>query len=153
MARPSKATEAANEKVGNKEPIPSTEIGDPGPVEKVAETQFTKSQAEAEMFANEILTVIVQQDGSDNAVENPCATVNGTSQYFIRGQEQKIKRKYVEALARGRVTKYEQKTPDPTRPENIQMVERNTLVYPFVVVHDPNPKGREWLNSILAQPM
>ena len=63
-----------------------------------------------------------------------------------------VKRKYVEALARGRTTKYEQKTMDPSRPENIQMAEKTALTYPFSVLHDPNPKGRAWLKAILAQP-
>ena len=138
--------------VGKREPLPMSEIGDPGPVEKVAETAFTKSEIELDAFMNEVLTVIVHPDASDNAVENPCPSVNGVNQPFIRGREQRVRRKYVEALARGRVTKYQQKTVNPMQPENIQMEERTALVYPFSVLDDPNPKGREWLKSILAQP-
>jgi hypothetical protein len=31
------------------------------------------------------------------------------------------------------------------------MVERTVLSYPFEILHDPNPKGREWLERILAE--
>jgi hypothetical protein len=73
------------------------------------------------------------------------------NQPIIRGRQQKVKRKYVEALARCRVTKYEQQVMDPMRPENIQMVERTALSYPFAVIEDPHPNGRAWLESILDQ--
>ena len=152
MAR--KETEGTSEMLGKREPLPISEIGDPGPIERATENDLAPGgTAELEAFMNDILTVVVHPDPGDNAVENPCPSVNGINQPFIRGVEQRVKRKYVEALARGRVTKYEQKVIDPSRPENIQMVERPALVFPFSVLHDPNPKGREWLKAILAQPM
>jgi hypothetical protein len=147
-----KETDALSEDLGKSKPLPLSEIGNPGPVEKVTESDFIKKEIELEAFMNEILTVVVHPDANDNSVEHPCPCVNGLNQPFIRGHEQKVKRKYVEALARTRVTKYEQKTVDPSRPENIQMYERTALSYPFTVVHDPNPIGREWLKAILAQP-
>jgi hypothetical protein len=150
MGRPPKETDAVE--VGNRQPIEMCEIGDPGPVEKVSETQFIKEEMALEAFMNEVLTVVVHADTSDNAVENPCPNVNGLNQPFIRGQEQKVKRKYVEALSRSRITRYVQQTPDPSKPENVQMLERTALYFPFSVLHDPNPKGREWLKAILAQP-
>lgn len=149
---PKKHTNAHNGNLGKGKSLELNEIGDPGPVEKVSETDFGKKEMELEAFMNEVLTVVVHDDASENSVQHPCPNVNGINQGFIRGQEQKVKRKYVEALARGRVTKYEQKTPDPTKPDMIQMQDRTALVYPFSVIHDPNPAGREWLKSILAQP-
>ena len=143
---------ATSDDLGTRQPLEPAEFGDPGPIEKVSESDFV-NEAVLDSFMNEIVTVIVHQDPSDNAVENPCPNVNGLNQPFIRGVEQKVKRKYVEALARCRVIKYEQKVPDASRPENIQMVERAALVYPFSVLHDPNPIGREWLKAILAQPI
>ncbi len=146
-----KETSATSEDLGTRQPLEPAEFGDPGPIEKVAESDFVK-EAQLDAFMNEIVTVIVHQDQSDNSVENPCPNVNGLNQPFIRGKEQNVKRKYVEALARCRVTKYETKVPDASKPENIQMIERSALVYPFSVLHDPNPIGREWLKAILAQP-
>ena len=149
MAPRKKETEVAE--VAQRDPIDTTEIGDPGPVEKVAESAFITGEVELEAFMNEMLEVIVMEDANPNAVENPSACVNGVNQFFIRGQKQRVKRKYVEALARGRTTTYKQRTPDPTRPENIQMVERTGIVFPFAVVHDPNPKGPAWLEAIKNQ--
>lgn len=146
-----KHLDATTDSLGKGKILNLEEIGSPEPIEKVAESDFVKA-AELEAFMNEILTVIVHEDGNDNAVENPCPSVNGVNQGFIRGKEQNVKRKYVEALARGRKTKYVQRILDPTRPESIQMVETTSLVYPFSVLRDPNPKGKEWLRSILAQP-
>lgn len=143
-------TNAMSEDLGHREPLPLSELGDPGPIERVSENDFVK-ESELESFMQEILTVVVHQDASDNAVEMPCPSVNGLNQPFIRGKEQKVKRKYVEVLARCRIIKYEQKVPDGSRPENIQMVERSALTYPFTVLDDPNPRGREWLKAILAQ--
>ena len=147
-----KETDATSESLGKGRVLESSEFGDPGPIEKVTENDFVKAAA-LEAFMNEALTVLVHEDPSDNAVENPCPSVNGINQPFIRGKEQKVKRKYVEALARGRVTKYEQRVTDASRPENVQMAEKTALVYPFSVLHDPNPNGRAWLKSILAQPI
>lgn len=149
MAR--KETDATSEELGKGRALDQNEIGNPGPIEKVTENDFVKT-AELEAFMNDVLTVLVHQDPSDNAVENPCPSVNGINQPFIRGVEQKVKRKYVEALARGRVTKYEQRVTDASRPENVQMIERTALVYPFSVLHDPSPNGKAWLKAILQQP-
>lgn len=148
-----KETDAINEKLGKGRSLDLSEIGDPGPIEKVTDSDFIKKEIEIEAFMNDILTVVVHEDSNDNAVENPCPSVNGLNQPFIRGQRQKVRRKYVEALASGRMTKYEQKTPDPTKPDVVQMTERSALVYPFTVVHDPRgDAGRKWLDGILAQP-
>ena len=146
-----KETNATSEDLRQRDPLPVTELGDPGPIEKVSESDFVE-EAELEAFMHEILTVVVHQDGNDNSVEFPCPSVNGLNQPFIRGKEQKVKRKYVEQLARTRITRYEQRVMDASRPENIQMLERSALAYPFTVTHDPSPKGREWLKAILAQP-
>ena len=146
-----KDTDATNDALGKGRALELGEIGDPGPIEKASETNFVK-EADLELFMQDFLLIIVHPDGNDNAVEFPCVSVNGINQAFIRGKEQKVKRKYVEQLARTRVTKYTQKVNDPSRPENIQMQEGTALVYPFSVLHDPDPKGRAWLQAILAQP-
>jgi hypothetical protein len=122
------------------------EVGNPGPVEKIAETDF-----QMERFMEDLLTILVSESTEEGSLPVICPQVNGLNQPIIRGRQQKVKRKYVEALARCRVTKYEQQVMDPMRPENIQMVERTALSYPFAVIEDPHPNGRAWLESILAQ--
>ena len=146
-----KETDATSESLGKGRVLEQSEFGNPGAIERVTENDFVAA-AKLDAFMNEELIVLVHQDPSDNAVENPCPSVNGINQPFIRGREQKVKRKYVEALARGRVTKYEQRVRNTSQPENVQMEERSALVYPFSVIYDPNPVGKAWLTGILSQP-
>lgn len=103
---------------------------------------------EEEAFANEMLTIRVATSSLDSAPVP--SSVNGISQYFLRGKKQKVRRKYVEALARARTYSYEQELGDQRDPSSLRMVERMNLSYPFEIIEDPNPKGREWLERILA---
>lgn len=137
--------------VGQRKPFEMDEIGTQPPVEKVAETDFEHAAA-LEAFMNEYVTIIVAPSTEEGQLEIITPNVNGMNQPIIRGVECRVKRKYVEDLARTRTTKYDQQVQDPTRPENIQMVERSAVTYPFTVTQDDNPKGREWLQSIANQP-
>lgn len=112
-----------------------------------------KGPGDMEIFMDEIVMIYVYPDGQQGSLEVICPTVNGINQPIIRGFEQRVKRKYVEALARSRITNYRQEVADPSRPESIQMKPISALTYPFVVREDRNPKGRAWLEAILAQPM
>jgi len=146
-----KHTDATSEDLGKERDLPLGEIGNPGPIERASEADFV-AEADLEMFMHELVTLVVHEDTNDNAVEFPCISVNGVNQPFIRGKEQTVKRKYLEQLAHTRVIKYVQKTPDASRPENIQMTAIPALVYNFTVTHDPNPLGKTWLKALLAQP-
>lgn len=148
-----KYTEANNDGLAKGKVGTLDEIGAKEGIERVTENDFAKA-AELEAFMNEMLTVVVHPAAAaeEGALEIILPNVNGLNQPIIRGKEQNIKRKYVEVLARCRTTKYVQKVPDLTRPENVQMEEKTALTYPFVVIKDPNPNGREWLKAILAQP-
>lgn len=126
------------------------EVGEPGPIEKVSETEFIET-AKLEAFMQEELKVVVAVDGTPGALPVVVITVNGKNQPIIRGRAQLIRRKYVEAMARSRITNYEQEVPDPRKPENIQMIDKTAMTYPFTVAGDSDI-GVEWLNAILAQP-
>jgi hypothetical protein len=120
------------------------------PIEPVSEKDFVKA-AELEEFMNQKLLIRVAEDNSPNSLPVIVVSVNGINQPIIRGQRIPVRRKYVEALARGTHTRYEQQTPNPSRPENIQMVERTAITYPFTVYEDPHPNGAAWLESILKE--
>ncbi|NCC53501.1 MAG: hypothetical protein EOM20_20140 [Spartobacteria bacterium] len=120
------------------------------PIEPVSDKDFVKA-AELEDFMNQKLLIRVHEDNSPNALPVIVVSVNGVNQPIIRGQKQAVRRKYVEALARGTHTRYEQRTTDPGRPENIQMVERTAITYPFTVYEDPHKNGADWLESILRE--
>ena len=127
------------------------EIGEGKGIEKVTDPNVVAA-AKLEEFMNQVLTVVVAKDGTPGALPVICPTVNGINQPIIRGNQQQIKRKYVEVLARSRITNYEQQVLDPAKPENIQMNEITAITYPFSVVQDPHRNGGKWLQAILAQP-
>lgn len=142
-----KRTEAVNEKLGKEDPIGIGDIGNKGPVEQVTENDF-----EMNVFMEDVLTIEANVDPKDGSLEVFPLNCNGTNNPIYRGRRQKIKRKYVEVLARCRETTYDQEVHDPSQPANIQMKPKTVLSCPFVVLHDPHPHGREWLKAILAQP-
>ena len=128
------------------------EIGEGKPIERVSENDFEEA-AKLEEFMHQELTIVVAKDASPGAYDPvPAGPVNGKNQFVKRGVPQKVKRKYVEALARSRVTSYTQDVPDPRKPEVIHMRDNTALTYQFSVIHDPHPNGAEWLQAILDQP-
>lgn len=116
-------------------------------------SEIDRKQLDLEQFMQELVVVNVYPDGQQGALDVILITVNGTNQGIIRGKDQRIKRKYIEALARSRIINYVQEVPDPTKPENIQMKPLAGLTYPFNVREDKNPRGPAWLDSILRQPI
>jgi hypothetical protein len=128
-----------------------SEIHDHRMVEGVEGENLTEAVA-LEAFMNERVLIHVYTDGTSGSLEVITPTVNGVNQPIIRGRDQYVKRKYVEVLARSKVVTYRQEVADQSRPENIQMTPLSNMTAPFVVREDKNPKGRAWLENILAQP-
>ena len=114
-------------------------------VEKVGDL----SGADLENFMHEEVVIRVHSSPAIGSVEVLTPNVNGINQPVIRGVDQAIKRKYVEAMARAHTITYEQRVLNPHMPENISMVERKTPDYPFEVVQD-TPRGKKWLAGIRA---
>jgi len=144
-----KTFDADGSKIGRGREIPLGEIGKTNPIELVSEQDFVKA-AELEAFMNQMLLIEVHTDKDKGSLDIITPSVNGVNQPIIRGKKQWVKRCYVEALARGTYTDYEQNTPDSSRPEVINMIERKVISYPFAVYEDPSPNGRAWLDSVLA---
>jgi hypothetical protein len=101
-------------------------------------------------FNEEPVKVIVHESTDENAEPLVDVYCNGTPQRFLRGQEQTVKRKFVEILARARQTSI--KTTVATNgDETVNRINRHTAVrYPFSVLEDRNPKGGAWLKQVLA---
>ncbi len=145
-----KQTDVHHDLMGQGQSISNHEIGaDTRGIDPVAANDLIP-QAELENFMSQVLTIYIHP--STNKEENPVLipSVNGVNQPIYRGQPAKIKRKFVEALARNRHTGYEQKI-DPLNPENYQMVPCMVVKDPFTVQHDPSPRGPEWLRQILCE--
>ena len=142
---------ADDSKLGKIDPIKSEELSiGHGDIERVSEHDFAKS-AELEEFMNQELVIIVHSGHSKD--ENPVVVpmVNSKTMPIIRNVKTKVKRKYVEALARCTHTRYDQSIPDSAHPDKFLMVAKTTIVDRFTVVNDPYKYGKEWLESILAE--
>ena len=105
-----------------------------------------------EAFMNEMVTVMVHSSTDENQSPHVILNCNGTNQPLMRGVPSTIRRKYVEILAHMKETKYSQVTRNPAAPDQIDMVARHGLAYPLELMEDANPRGRAWLNSVLAEP-
>lgn len=137
----------------SKNKMTGIEINDDVPViETVAETKDFRELAAEESFMNELVTVLVHSTTDENQPPQVIVNCNGMNQPIMRGYPTEVKRKYVEILARMKETKYSQFTPNPSEPDRIVMQARHGLSYPFDVVEDKNPRGRAWLNNVLAEP-
>lgn len=134
-------------------PTKGIEITDDTPiVETVAESKDFSALAASEAFMNELVTVMVHSTTDENQAPHVIVNCNGTNQPIIRGMPTKVRRKYVEILARMKETKYTQVTRNASAPDQIDMIARHGLAYPFDLIDDANPRGRAWLQNVLAEP-
>jgi hypothetical protein len=139
--------------MAKKEVVAGMEIVDDAPIiETVAESRDFSQLAADEGFMNELVEVMVHATTDENQAPHVIVNCNGTNQPIIRGVPTKVRRKYVEILARMKETKYSQVTRNPAAPDQIDMVARHGLAYPFELMNDPNPRGRAWLQNVLAEP-
>lgn len=135
-----------------KNTVQGMEIIDDEPViETVAESRDFSKLASDEAFMNELVTVMVHSTTDENQPNHVVVNCNGMNQPLIRGVPTTVKRKYVEILARMKETKYTQITRNTSAPDQIDMVARHGLSYPFDLVEDLNPRGRAWLQNVLAE--
>lgn len=136
-----------------KEAIQGIEIVDDAPtVETVSESVDFGALAASEAFMNEQVTVMVHSTTDENQPNHVVVNCNGMNQPILRGVPTAVRRKYVEILARMKETKYTQVTRNPAAPDQIDMIARHGLSYPFDIQHDANPRGRAWLANVLAEP-
>lgn len=121
-------------------------------IEIVNEVQF-RAFHDSEKFMNQVLTVETLESSDPNAEQFIQTYVNGTPQFFERGKTQKVKRMFVEALARARP--YTMQTPeiiDANGNRSTKIVKTFALKNAFNVLHDPaGAKGQQWLKDIIHQ--
>lgn len=127
-------------------------LDDTPAIETVSENVDFRTLASNEAFMNEIVTVLVHSSTNENEPPHIIVNCNGTNQPIVRGIPTKLRRKYVEILARMKETRYNQITPNPAAPDVTHMHARHGLVYPFELLEDVNPRGRAWLTNVLAEP-
>jgi hypothetical protein len=104
-----------------------------------------------EAFMNEHVLVEVAETTNENEPPSFVLSVNGITQPVFRGVPTKMRRMFLEVLARCKESKYTQHTLNPNEPDRIELRQRTALAYPFQVLEDPNPKGRAWLRAVLSE--
>ena len=113
----------------------------------------SKEKLEILAFMEEELTILVH-DTTDPTAEPLPEIINGggkNRQYFIRGQEQRVKRKYVEVLARAkRTARGNEKFKDSNGDDAYRYPAHTAPRFPFTVIED-SQKGKEWLKAILSE--
>jgi hypothetical protein len=122
-------------------------------IEPVLGPEGLSKIAAEEAFMNEILEIEIQETADENAAPNGCLTVNGIFQPWVRGVPIRMRRMFVEVLARNKETKYTPQEPSFQNPMATNTpVGKTGFVLPFAVLEDPNPRGRAWLAAIKAEP-
>lgn len=96
-------------------------------------------------FMEEKIEIEVHESTDQNAQSMVDVYCNGVPQRFIRGQRQVVKRKFVSILADARQTSM--KTTIQVQGEDaVNRIDKHSaLRFPFSVMRDDNPKGRDWL--------
>ena len=103
-------------------------------------------------FNEEVIEITVHTSAEKFAEPIVEVFCNGIPQRFARGKKQAVKRKYVEVLARAKQTNYGNQQIVQDNGEGIFLYPSSTgLRYPFTVNNDPNPRGLDWLKSVLAE--
>ena len=139
--------------MAKKEVVAGIEILDDTPtIDPVSQVADLRELAASEAFMNEMVEVMVHSSTDENQAPHVILNCNGTNQPILRGVPTRVRRKYVEILARMKETKYSQVTRNPAAPDQIDMIARHGLAYPFELMHDDNPRGRAWLQNVLAEP-
>lgn len=129
------------------------------------EGSVNKSYLEDLAFNEDPVTILIHPSREKNAAPVVDCWVNGRgAEVFTNGRwyslawlpiniECVVKRKYVEVLARASIDTIDTDVDDTTvkDPEN-RIVRVTSALCTFSVLHDPNPKGREWLRRVMAQP-
>ena len=139
--------------MAKKEIVAGIEILDDTPtIDPVSQVADLRELAASEAFMNEMVEVMVHSSTDENQAPHVILNCNGTNQPILRGVPTRVRRKYVEILARMKETKYSQVTRNPAAPDQIDMIARHGLAYPFELMHDDNPRGRAWLANVLAEP-
>lgn len=116
-----------------------------------SEREFT-DQAEYLKFMEDPVVITIHTVNDPNAPPVIRVGVNGEGYWLPRGQRIKLRRKFVERLARSQPRRIETKmSPDQSREDAHDIKTRTGLDYPFEVNYDPSPLGPQWLRRVMRE--
>ena len=116
-------------------------------IEPVVSQNFDKTVSE-EAFMNELVEVTIAESTDESVANHIVLDVNNLKQPIFRGVPTRIRRMFVEVLARCKETKYTQ-VQNPYELDRHDMRTRTALAYPFQTFD--TPKGNAWLKAVLAE--
>ena len=104
------------------------------------------------MFMEETITIRLEPSADRYSPKYIDVGVNGRIEWLEVGKPIKVARKYVEVLARAKSDTFITIAPNTNDENPVNMISRNTSQkYPFSVIKDPNPRGYQWLTTVLSQ--
>lgn len=102
-------------------------------------------------FNEEVMTIRLERSQNNDVNYPVTVTVNGEQIDIPVGVPVKLKRKFVSVLAFCKQTKLSTPNVKIGEETSNNMLYRNSFQrYPFSVIHDPNPRGFDWLTKLLA---
>lgn len=115
----------------------------------VVEGPVPMDMAEALLFAEDKLLILIHSSGEKNEEDPVPVGVNGRMAYIWRGQKTLMPRKYVERLLRAQADSVTQDTTAREERDFNKLTIKPTARYPLSILNDPNPKGGQgWVTSI-----
>jgi len=120
------------------------------PIVLAESSDATKDYLKELSFMEDVMTIRLEKTGEKNAPKWHQFSVNGVTEWVQPGMPWKLKRKYVEVIARAVPWDIQTETgsPQDEHPKN-NLVRNPRSRFPFSVIHDPSPRGAEWLTKIL----
>ena len=117
----------------------------------VAERMPDPEKAAMLSFMEELVTIRPATSTDKNAEQIFEITVNGKTELFRRGEPKTVKRKFVELMARQKVTAYTAREVTNDQGDRQYVYDPVTAPkYDFAMLKDDNPMGESWLKSTLA---
>lgn len=139
-----------------REVTPAAEASAPGGHEIDTDRVIRTEQLDEEAFMRDEMEIILMEPGNENEPQFAELNVNGDYRLLLRnGEPQRVRRYHVAVLAQAKQSRVRQKkVVNPDGSMGFQEDNVLSLVYPFSVFHDPNPKqGAPWLRKMLSNPV
>ena len=113
---------------------------------------ITNDYAAELAFGEEILTIRLERNNEKFQAPMHSFSVNGRTTWIPVGKNWKVPRKVVEIIARSQPYTVQTDVGDATvaNPHN-RITRFQSARYPFTVIHDPNPRGHEWLQRVALE--
>lgn len=131
------------------------QIRDRNTADGVIDTRPVVDQEKIAMLAffNQKVKVHIHTTTDEKAEQIFEFCINGRSYMFRRGETKVVPRFVVDRMARCRPTSYtHRETVAGNGEKQVVYDPHQGLRYPFSIVEDPHPRGKEWLEAVLREP-